>query len=74
MTYKFTLSNAGKYFDCLKQKIEAEDLTQITFKEYNDFFLPDKDKGFEPYDSNKKFTGFNYRLKLPVLPDARNNE
>ena len=74
MTDNFTLSNAEKYFEFLRQKIEAEDLTQINFKEYNDFFLPDKDKGFIPYDSNKTFTGFNYRLKLPVLPDARNNE
>ena len=74
MTDKFTLANAGKYFECLRQKIEAEDLTQITFKEYNDFFHPDEDKGFEPYVRNKTFTSFNYRLKLPALPYATNNE
>ena len=42
----FTLANARAYFDSLVQKIEAEDLTQITFKESNDFFTPDEEKGF----------------------------
>ena len=45
----FTLANARAYFDSLVQNIEAEDLTHITFKESNDFFTPDKEKGFEPF-------------------------
>ena len=70
----FTLANAQAYFDSLVQKIEAEDLTQINFKESNDFFTPDKEKGFEPFQCNKTGSGFNYRLKLPVQPDTTNNE
>ena len=74
LTENFTLANARAYFDSLVQKIKAEDLTQITFKESNDFFTPDKEKGFEPNQQNKMRSGFNYRLKLPVQPDTTNNE
>ena len=49
LTANFTLANAQAYFDSLVHKIEAEDLTQITFKESNDFFPPDEKKGFLPY-------------------------
>ena len=48
LTDNLTLANARAYFYSLVQKIEAEDLTQITFKESNDFFTPDKEKGFVP--------------------------
>jgi hypothetical protein len=41
----FTLANAREYFDCLAQKIKDEDLTQIIFKESNDFFLSDLHRG-----------------------------
>ena len=64
--WAFTLANAREYFDSLALKIETEDLTQIYFKERNDFFLPDEEKGFEPHQENKHRSGFNYRLKLPA--------
>ena len=44
----FTLANAQEYFDSLLYKIICEDLTQIIFKQQNDFFLPDLDRGVEP--------------------------
>ena len=44
----FTLANEQEYFDSLLQKIICEDLTQIIFKQQNDFFLPDLDRGDEP--------------------------
>jgi hypothetical protein len=44
----FTEANAREYFDCLAQKIICEDLTQIVFKESNDFFLLDLQKGVDP--------------------------
>ncbi len=37
----FNLKNAQEYFDGLRQKIISEELTQIIFKQYNDFFEPD---------------------------------
>jgi hypothetical protein len=43
----FTLANAREYFGCLAQKIKDEDLTQIIFKESNDFFLSDLDRGVD---------------------------
>jgi hypothetical protein len=42
------LANAREYFDALRQKIISEDLTQIFFKESNEFFLPDPERGVIP--------------------------
>jgi hypothetical protein len=48
LTANFTLANAREYFDALRQKIISEDLTQIFFKESNEFFLPDPERGVIP--------------------------
>jgi hypothetical protein len=45
----FTLTNAREYFEDLKQKIVCEDLTQIIFKQSNNFFLPDSQRGVVPF-------------------------
>ena len=44
----FTLANAREYFDSLRQKIISEDLTQIIFKQSNDFFPTDLQRGVQP--------------------------
>ena len=74
MTNNFTLENAKEYFDDLRQMIISEDLTQIIFKESNDFFLSDLQRGFDPNQINKVNSGFNYRLKIPVQPGTSRNE
>ena len=71
---EFTEENARDYFDLLAYKIKSEELTQINFKESNNFFLPDLEKGFEPSQTNKINSGFNYRLKLPALQDTHPKE
>ena len=48
LTNNFTLANAREYFDSLSYKIISEDLKQIIFKESNDFFVPDPQRGVEP--------------------------
>jgi hypothetical protein len=48
LTANFTLANALEYFDALRQKIISEDLTQIVFKQTNEFFLPDPERGVIP--------------------------
>ena len=48
LTDDFTLNNAREYFDGLRQKIIAEDLSQIIFKTSNEFFLPDPQRGVIP--------------------------
>ena len=47
-TDKFTLGNAREYFDGLRKKIIAENLSQIIFKQSNEFFLPDLQRGVVP--------------------------
>ena len=74
MTDAFTEANAREYFDCLAQKIICEDLTQIFFKQSNDFFLPDLQRGVDPFNCNKMDSGFSYRLKLPALAESSNKE
>ena len=49
LTDAFTEANAREYFDCLAEKIISEDLTQIVFKQSNDFILPDLQRGVDPY-------------------------
>ncbi len=44
----FNLANAQEYFDSLRQKIISDELTQIIFKECNDFFEPDLQRGVDP--------------------------
>ena len=74
LTDAFTFANAREYFDSLALKIETENLTQIYFKERNDFFLPDEEKGFEPHQENKRWSDFSYRLKLPAAQAKVNND
>ena len=49
LTNNFTFDNAREYFNGLRQKIIAEDLSQIIFKQSNEFFLPDPQRGVDPY-------------------------
>ena len=49
LTKAFTETNAREYFAPLMKKIKTEGLTKINFKERNDFFLPDEEKGFRPF-------------------------
>lgn len=65
LTNKFTFENALEYFNCIAQKIKAEEITQIIFKEENDFFISDEEKGFKIEKRNTKDSGFKYRLNLP---------
>ena len=74
LTNNFTLENSKEYFDGLRQKIISEDLTQIIFKQSNEFFLTDLQRGFDPNQTNKMNSGFNYRLKMPVQPGTSRNE
>jgi hypothetical protein len=46
---EFNEANAREYFDFLALKIKSEEITEITFKESNDFFFPDLDKGILPF-------------------------
>ncbi len=62
LTDNFSLTNAEEYFDGLRQKIVSNELTQIIFKECNDFFEPDLQRGVDPYQTNKMNSGFHYRL------------
>jgi hypothetical protein len=70
----FEEANALGYFGGLAQKIKDEDLTQIIFKESNDFFLSDLHRGVDPYDCNKMNSGFKYRLKIPALQNTPQSE
>ena len=64
---EFTEENATTYFAKLDNRIKSEGLSEITFQVANDFFLPDDEIGFTPYQLNKMYSGFNYKLKLPAL-------
>ena len=43
----FNESTAKDYFGCLAKKISTEILSEITFKETNDFFRSDEKNGVE---------------------------
>ena len=43
LTDHFTEKRAQKYFSSLEDKIKTEELTEIIFKESNDFFLPNSE-------------------------------
>lgn len=74
LTDDFNEETAASYFEELAYTIKSEAMTQIVFKQCNDFFYPDKSAGILPYQLNKTGSNFNYRLKLPKLATFTPNE